>query len=145
MGFDRDKHYRTPAFQPCRGHVSAGSLMLIVLFAVLCEHTKVAAKDAPPQSRFIGAAHALGEMPTAALAVNSVCEEIRRGDFVSAREIARKSAAFDSIGLRQLGTIIDEYMAIEARRNASQNDAYREQIAKLEILRRCVLPAGRLV
>jgi len=135
LGFDQDKHYRTPAFQPCRGHVSAGWLMLIVLSAVLCEHTKVAAKSAPPQPRFIGAAHALGEMPTAALAVNSVCDKILRGDFVSAREIARKSAAFDSIGLRQLRTIIDEYMAIEARRNASKNDAYREQIAKLEILR----------
>ncbi len=66
LGVGQDKHYRTPAFW----------LMLVVLFAVLCEHTKVAAKSAPPQPRFIGAAHALGEMPTAALAVNSVCNKI---------------------------------------------------------------------
>ena len=139
-GPDHDKHYRSSAIQPCRGHVSAGWLMLIVLFAALCGHNNVAARSAPPQPRFIGAAHVTVETPTAALAIDSVCEEIRRGDFVSAREIVRKSDAVKSRGLRQLETIIDEYMAIEARRKASQNDAYREQKGELEKLRQKGFP-----
>ena len=139
-GPDHDKHYSSSAIQPCRGHVSAGWPMLIVLFAALCAHTNAAAGSAPPQPRFIGASHVTVETPTAALAIDSVCEEIRRGDFVSAREIVRKSDAVKSRGLRQLETIIDEYMAIEARRKASQNDAYRERKGKLEELRQKGFP-----
>ncbi len=148
-GPDHDKHYRSSAIQPCRGHVSAGWPMLtsslltgvlIVLFAALCAHTNVAAGSTPPQPRFIGAAHVTVETPTAVLAIDSVCEEIRRGDFVSAREIVRKSDVVKSRGLRQLETIIDEYMAIEARRKASQNDAYRERKGELEKLRQKGFP-----
>ena len=137
---DHDKHYRSSAFQPYRDHVSAGWLMLIVLFAVLCEYANVVAGSAPPKPRFIGVAHVTSEMPSAALAIESVCEEILRGDFVSAREIVRKSAAVKSTGLRQLETIIDEYMAIKARRKASQNDVFQEQIGELEKLRRKGVP-----
>lgn len=148
-GPDHDKHYRSSAIWPCRGHVSAGWPMLtstlltgvlIVLFAALCAHNNAAAGSAPPQPRFIGAAHVTGETPTAASAIDSVCEEIRRGDFVSARQIVRKSDAVKSRGLRQLETIIDEYMAIEARRKASQNDAYRERKGELEELRQKGFP-----
>ncbi|HUU19576.1 MAG TPA: S41 family peptidase [Sedimentisphaerales bacterium] len=139
-GPDHDKHYRSSAFRPCRGHVSAGRPMLIVLFAALCAHTNIAAGSTPPQPRFIGAAHVTDETPAAASAIDSVCEEIRRGDFESAREIVRKSAAVESKGLGQLETIIDEYMAIKARRRASQNVAYREQISKLEKLRQKGFP-----
>jgi len=114
--------------------------MLIVLFAALCEQAKVVAKSTPPQPRFIGVAHINGERPSAALAIDSVCDNILRGDFVSGQEIIRKSTAFDSTGLSQLGSIIDEYMAIEARRNASRNDAYQEQIGELEKLRRNGFP-----
>jgi len=114
--------------------------VLIVLFAVLCGHNNAVAGSAPPQPRFIGAAHVTVETSTAALAIDSVCEEIRRGDFVSAREIVRKSDAVKSRGLRQLETIIDEYMAIEARREASQNDAYRERKGELEKLRQKGFP-----
>jgi len=136
-GSDHDKHYRPSAFQPCRGHVSAGWLILIVLFAVLCEYTNVAASSAPPQQ---SAAHVTVETPATASAVDSACEKILRGDFVSAQEIVRKSAAVKSTGLRQLGTIIDEYMAIKTRRKASQNDACQEQIDELEKLRQNGFP-----
>jgi len=108
-----------------------------VLFAVLCEYTNVVAGSAPPQQ---SVARVTSEMPTAALAIDSVCEEILRGDFVSAREIVRKSAAVNSMSLRQLETIIDEYMAIKTRRKASQNDAYREQKGELEKLRQKGFP-----
>jgi len=148
-GPDDDKHYRSSAFQPCRSHVSAGwpmltstllTGMLIVLFAALCAHANAVAGSAPPLPRFIGAAHVAGESPAAALAIDSVCKEILRGDFESAQEIVRKSAAVESKGLRQLETIIDEYMAIKARRKASQNVAYREQISELEKLRQKGFP-----
>ena len=136
-GPDRDKHYRSSAFQPCRGHVSAGWPMLIVLFAALCAYSNVAAGGMPSQQ---SAAHIAGQTPADELAIESVCEEIRRGDFVSAREIVRKSAAVKSKGLGQLETIIDEYMAIEARRKASLNDAYRRQTGELEKLRQKGFP-----
>lgn len=139
-GPDRDKHYRSSAFQPCRGYVSAGWPTLIVLLAVLCAYSNVAAGSVPPQPQFIGAALVAGETHAAELAIESVCEEILRGDFVSAREIVRKSAAVESKGLGQLETIIDEYMAIEARRKASLNDAYREQKGELEKLRQKGFP-----
>ncbi len=148
-GPDHDKHYRSSAFQACRGHVWAGWPMLkstlltgvlIVLFASLCAHASIAGESVPPQPRFIGAAHVTGETPKAASAIDSVCREIRRGNFESARQIVRKSAAVKSEGLRQLETIIDEYMAIKARRKASQNDAYREQISELEKLRQKGFP-----
>lgn len=134
---DHYKYYRSSAFQPCRGYISEGWLTLIVLFAVLCEYTNVVAGSAPPQQ---SVARVTSEMPTAALAIDSVCEEILRGDFVSAREIVRKSAAVNSMSLRQLETIIDEYMAIKTRRKASQNDAYREQKGELEKLRQKGFP-----
>jgi len=148
-GTDYDKHYRSSAFQLCRGHVSAGWPMLtstlltgvlIVLFAALGAHTNIAAGSAPPLPRFIGAAHVTGETPAAASAIDLACEEIRRGNFESAREIVRKSAAVESKGLRQLGTIIDEYMAIKARRKVLQNAAYREQMSELEKLRQKGFP-----
>ena len=134
--FDHVK-YRSSALQPCRAYVSAGLLKLIVLFACLCWHTTVVAGNTPPQQSF---AQITGRRPAVALAIDSVCDKIQRGDFLSAREIVRKSAACDSIGLRQLGTIIDEYMAIEDRREASKNDAYQEQIGELERLRQKGFP-----
>lgn len=137
LGPDRDKHYRSSAFQPCRGHVSAGWPTLIVLLAVLCAYGNVAAGSAPPQQ---SAALVTGETPPAKLAIESVCDKILKGDFVSAREIVRKSTAVESKGLSQLETIIDEYMAIEARRKASQIDAYREQKDELEKLRQKSFP-----
>ncbi len=134
-GPDHDKHYRSSDFQLCRGHVSAGWPMLIVLLAALCAYTNIAAGSTPSQSLSIGAAYVTSETPMTASAIDSVCREIRRGDFKSARQIVSKSVTVESEGLRQLETIIDEYMTIKARRKESQNVAYREQISKLEKLR----------
>jgi len=139
-GPDRDKHYRSSAFQPCRGYVSADWPMLTVLFVVLCAYCNVAAGSAPPQSGLDRTAHVAGQTPSAELAIESVCDKILKGDFLSAREIVRKSTAVESKGLSQLETIIDEYMAIEARRKASQIDAYREQKDELEKLRQKSFP-----
>ena len=108
------KHYRSFAFWP----------MLIVFFAVLCEYNNVVT----------------GQMYEAALEVDSACDKISRGDFESAQEIVRKSINVQSEGLRQLKTIIDEYVAIQARRDAFQNVAYQEQKGELEKLRQKGFP-----
>ncbi len=134
-GPDHDKHYRSSDFRSCRGHVSAGWPMLIVLLAALCAYTNIAAGSTPSQSLSIGAAYVTSETPMTASAIDSVCREIRRGDFKSARQIVSKSVTVESEGLRQLELIIDEYMTIKARRKESQNVVYREQISKLEKLR----------
>ena len=112
--FDHCKHYRSFVFWP----------MLIVFFAVLCGYNNVVA----------------GQKSKFASAVDSACDKISIGDFTSAQEIVRKSITVQSTGLRQLETIIDEYMAIQARRDASQNDAYREQKSELDQLREKGLP-----
>ena len=111
---DHCKHYRSFAFWP----------MLIVFLAVLCEYNNVVA----------------GQMSKVALEVDSACDKILKGDFKSAQEIVRKSINIHSAGLRQLGAIIDMYMAIEAHRKMSQNDAYREQTEELEKLRQNGFP-----
>ena len=112
--FGQDKHYRSFTFL----------LMLIVFFAVLCGYNNVVT----------------GQMSEAALAVDSACDKILAGDFKSAQEIVRKSIAVQSIDIRQLGTIIDGYMTIQARRDAHQNDIYREQKNELDKLRQTGFP-----
>ena len=102
-----------------------------MFLAVECKHARVAAKSPPPQK---SAARVVKETPKAAVVINSVCDKILSGDFKSAQEIVRKSAVPASKGLRQLRMVIDEYMAIKARRKASQNNAYKAQIAELKRL-----------
>ena len=111
---DHCKHYRSFVFWP----------MLIVFLAVLCGYNNVVA----------------GRVSKVALAVDSACDKISRGDFTSAQEIVRKSIAVQSIDIRQLETIIDEYMAIQARRDAYQDIAYQEQIGELDKLRQKGFP-----
>ncbi|MBW7991790.1 MAG: hypothetical protein FVQ84_17480, partial [Planctomycetes bacterium] len=106
---DHCKHYRSFTFWP----------MLIVFLAVSCEYTNVAA----------------GQMSKVTLAVDLACDKISRGDFKSAQEIVRKSITVQSTDIRQLGTIIDEYMAMQARRDDHQNDIHREQKSELDKLR----------
>jgi carboxyl-terminal processing protease len=117
-----DKHYRSFAFWP----------ISIVFFAVICECTGVAAKGTPPRQSDI---YVSGQMSASALVVDSTCDKILRGDFTGAQEIVRKSIAVQSIDIKQLETIIYEYMAIQARRDACQNDAYQEQKNELDKLR----------
>jgi carboxyl-terminal processing protease len=100
--------------------------MLIVFFTVLCGHNNVVA----------------GRMSKVELAVDSACDKISRGDFKSAQDIVRKSITDQSIDIRQLGTIIDEYMEIQARRDAYQNVSYQEQIGELDELREKGFPKG---
>jgi carboxyl-terminal processing protease len=106
---DLCKHYRLFVFWP----------ILIVFLAVFCGHNNVVS----------------GQMSQVELAVDSACDQISRGDFESAQEIVRKSINIQSEGLRQLETIIDEYMIIQARRDAFQDVAYQEQIGDLDKLR----------
>jgi len=111
---DQSKHYRSFAFLR----------MLFVFFAILCEYNNVVT----------------GQMSEAALAVDLACDKISRGDFESAQEIVRKSIIVQSAGLRQLETIIDEYVAIEARRDAFKDVAYQEQKSELDKLRQKGFP-----
>ena len=119
---DHCKHYRSFAFWP----------MLIVFFAVLCDYTSVAARSTPPRQ---SDAFITGWMSASVLLADSACDKILRGDFKSAQEIVRKSIAVRSIDIRQLDAIIDEYMAIQARRDACQNDVYCEQKGELDKLK----------
>ncbi|MDT8300586.1 MAG: S41 family peptidase [Sedimentisphaerales bacterium] len=105
---DHGKHYRLIVFWP----------MLIVFFAVLCGYNNVVA----------------GQMSKVE-ALDLACDKISRGDFESAQKIVRQSINVQSIDIKQLGTIIDEYMTIQARRNAFQDIAYQEQIGELGKLR----------
>ncbi len=111
---DQCKHYRSFAFMQ----------MLFVFFALLCEYNNVVA----------------GRISEAALAVDSACDKISRGDFKSAQDIVRKSITVQSAGLRQLETIIDEYVAIQARRDAFQDVAYQEQKSELDKLSQKAFP-----
>jgi len=124
---DQCKHYRSFAFLP----------VLFVFFAVLCEYNSVVAGSSPPRRSDI---YVTGEVPASVSVVDSACDKISRGDFKSAQEIVRKSITVQSAGLRQLETIIDEYVAIQARRDAFQDVAYQEQKGELDKLRQKGFP-----
>jgi carboxyl-terminal processing protease len=63
-----------------------------------------------------------------------------RGDFAGAQDIVHRSVGVESIEGAQLERIIDEFMAIEARRRASQEAAYQAQKEKLEHFRNAGVP-----
>ncbi len=120
--FDQDKHYRSFAFWP----------MFIVFFTVIFGYTSLIAEAEPSWKSDI---NVTSETDATALVVDSACDKILTGDFKSAQEIVRKSIAIQSIDIGQLGTIIDEYIAIQARRDAFQDVTYQEQIGELDKLR----------
>ncbi|MHC4159857.1 MAG: S41 family peptidase [Planctomycetota bacterium] len=107
-------------------------IVATVFLAIACKHARLVAKGPPPQK---SAAKVVTETPEAAVVVDSVCDKILSGDFESAQEIVRRSSVPACKGLRQLRMVIDEYMAIKARRKASQNDAYQVQMDELRGLR----------
>ncbi len=76
-----------------------------------------------------------GQTPQAALVINSACDKILKGDFESAQQIVGKSTVSDSEGLRELRIIINEYMAVKARRKALQDKVYQIQMNELKELR----------
>ncbi|MCP4263519.1 MAG: S41 family peptidase [Planctomycetes bacterium] len=119
---DNCKHYRSFTFW----------LLPIVFFAVLCEYTSISARSISSQ---LPDTYISGQMSSNALLIDSACDKILKGDFKSAQDIVCKSIAVQSKDIRQLGTIIDEYVAIQARRDATQNEAYQEQKGELDKLR----------
>jgi carboxyl-terminal processing protease len=106
--------------------------MFIFLSLFLWERICVIAESTPPQRSL---ARIAVEAPSPASVVDSVCAKIQSGDFTGARETAYESAVVNNIALKQLKTIIDEYTVIEALREASRDDACREQVNELEKLR----------
>ncbi len=121
LSFNQHKNYRSFVFRP----------MFILLSVVLWEHICVVAESTPPQRLFT---QVTIETPSPASVIDSVCAKILSGDFAGAREIVHESASVDSVALKQLETVIDEYMVINALRKASQNDTYQEQADELEKL-----------
>jgi len=78
----------------------------------------------------------LCEKSESQITVDRVSEQIATGNFEGARQLVRKAAIPGSDALEQLAAVIDEYMAIKARREVSKNEAYKKQIEELERLRR---------
>lgn len=118
----KGRYYRSFLFWP----------VLIVYFAILCEYASVAAVAAGFRRNID---YLTCDTSAAAVTVDSACERILRGDFTSAKEIVHKLSTGQSIEGRQLGTIIDEYMLMQTRRQVSKNAAYHEQKIELENLR----------
>ncbi|MHC4737995.1 MAG: S41 family peptidase [Planctomycetota bacterium] len=80
-------------------------------------------------------ARLLCEKPESQTTVDRVCEQIAKGDFKGALHLVRKSAILDSKALEQLAALLDEYMAINAKRQVSKNEAFKKQIDEFERLR----------
>jgi carboxyl-terminal processing protease len=127
LSFNRHKNYMPFVFRP----------MFIFLSVFLWAQIRAVAESTLPKRL---SAKIAVEAPSPASVVDSACVKIQSGDFTGAREIAYETTAFDSIALRQLKTIIDEYMVIEAVREASRDDACQEQVNELDKLRLNGLP-----
>jgi carboxyl-terminal processing protease len=127
LSFNRHKNYMPFVFRP----------MFIFISVFLWEQICVVAESTPPQRLLTRVAV---ETSSPASVVDLVCAKIQSGDFTGAREIAYESTAFDSIALKQLKAIIDEYAVIKAVREASRDDASEEQVDELEKLRLNGLP-----
>jgi len=107
-------------------------VIVIVLLTAGSEYAKAVAEGSSSGSSLV---RVVKQSPEGALAVNSVCGKISRGDFEGAQETLRTSVSPYNKSLRQLRIIINEYMAVKARRKASQSNVYQAQIRKLESLR----------
>lgn len=111
---------------------TAVCIMAAVFLAAEPSYAKVGPKNPP---HFQTKASVAERTRQDALVINSACDKIFRGDFESAQQIVGKSTVSDGEGLRELRTIINEYMAVKARREASQSNVYQAQIHKLESFR----------
>ena len=107
-------------------------VIVIVLLTAGSEYAKAVAEGSSSGSSLV---RVVQQSPEGALAVNSVCGKISRGDFEGAQETLRTSVSPYNKSLRRLRIIINEYMAVKARRKASQSNVYQAQIRKLESLR----------
>lgn len=107
-------------------------VIVTVLFAVGCKRAKAFAESSPSGESLI---RVMKQSPEDKLVINLVCGKILRGDFERAQEIVQKSDVPDSKKVRQLRMVIDEYMAIKARRKALQDKVYQIQINELKELR----------
>jgi carboxyl-terminal processing protease len=66
--------------------------------------------------------------------INQLCSNIYKGDFAAARALLGGSTKSKSTAIKKLIDIISEYEAIEQRRKAAQETAYKERLAELEKL-----------
>jgi carboxyl-terminal processing protease len=109
-------------------------LLASVLLTGWCERADGISKGTPvPRPRPRPTAKtSFRETPEAKTVIASACEKILTGDFGTAGRIVEDASISESKGLEQLAVIIDEYEAIKARRKASKNNAYVEQVDELE-------------
>jgi len=72
------------------------------------------------------------------VAIERICSAIYKGDFAAAREVLGKRYKFESTAisrLADLADIVSEYEAIEQQREKAREQAYAEQLTKLERFR----------
>jgi carboxyl-terminal processing protease len=67
--------------------------------------------------------------------IERIFSAIYTGDFTGAREALGGSPQSKSAAINQLINIISEYEAVDAKRQSTREDAYREELAELEKLR----------
>ena len=106
--------------------------MAVMFLAVVSNYVQAGPKD---PLHFQTKACIAGQKSEAAFVINSACSKILEGDFETAQQIAGKATISDTKGLRKLRIIINECLAVKARRKASQSNVYQAQIRKLESLR----------
>lgn len=64
--------------------------------------------------------------------IEQICSSIYKGDFLAARQILGGSTKSKSTTISQLINIVSEYEAMDARRRSTREQAYKEQLARLE-------------
>jgi hypothetical protein len=67
--------------------------------------------------------------------IEGIFSAIYTGDFAGAREALGGSPESKSTAINQLINIISEYEVVDAKRQSTREDAYREELAELEKLR----------
>jgi len=119
---DQYKHYRSFTFWST----------LIVSFTALCGYASGAAGSISPQQPDI---YIDGHLSSNTYFIDSVCDRILKGDFEGAQALCRKTNNVQIEDIKQLEIIIDEYIALQARRELSKYYTYREQKGELDKLK----------
>jgi len=107
-------------------------VIITVLLAVGCKRAGAVDQSSMSGDSLIRVTKQPSERASVA---DRVCEKIFSGDFETARRIVGKLTVSDSQDLRELRIIINEYMAIKARREASRSNLYQSSIRELESFR----------
>jgi carboxyl-terminal processing protease len=90
-------------------------------------------KTSSPEADVVGGAEAGSESLSL---LEQACQPIYRGDFGQAQRLIEGASAEQDANLAPLLRIVDEYREIEQRRQAGRRQAYRQQLAELDKLRR---------